>query len=34
LLVRMPEPPPADAKPKAPGIKREIPPTTPIPVKK
>lgn len=34
LLVRMPEPPPADAKPKAPEINREIPPATPIPVKK
>ncbi|HSR36944.1 MAG TPA: hypothetical protein VLL73_07150 [Desulfurivibrionaceae bacterium] len=33
LLVRMPEPPPADAPPKAPEIKREVPPVTPIPVK-
>jgi hypothetical protein len=33
LLVRMPEPPPADAPPKAPEIKREVPPATPIPVK-
>ena len=33
LLVRMPEPPPAEAPPKAPEIKREVPPATPIPVK-
>jgi hypothetical protein len=33
LLVRMPEPPPAGAAPKAPEIKREVPPATPIPVK-
>lgn len=33
LLVRMPEPPPADAPPKAPELKREVPPATPIPVK-
>jgi hypothetical protein len=33
LLVRMPEPPPADAPPKAPELKREVPPVTPIPVK-
>lgn len=33
LLVRMPEPPPADAPPKAPELKREVPPATPIPTK-
>ena len=33
LLVRMPEPPPAGAPPKAPELKREVPPATPIPVK-
>ena len=33
LLVRIPEPPPADAPPKAPELKREVPPVTPIPVK-
>ncbi len=33
LLVRMPEPPPAGAPPKALEIKREVPPATPIPVK-
>jgi hypothetical protein len=33
LLVRMPEPAPADAPPKAPELKREVPPANPIPVK-
>jgi hypothetical protein len=33
LLVRMPEPPAADAPPQAPELKREVPPATPIPVK-
>jgi hypothetical protein len=33
LLVRMPAPAPADAPPKAPELKREVPPVTPIPVK-
>ena len=33
LLVRMPEPPPADQAPKAPEINRKPPPVTPIPVK-
>ena len=33
LLVRMPEPPPADQPPKSPEIKRSVPPATPIPVK-
>jgi hypothetical protein len=33
LLVRMPEPPPAGAEPKAPEIARTVPPATPIPVK-
>ncbi len=33
LLVRMPEPPPADAPPKAPELNRTPPPVTPIPVK-
>lgn len=33
LLVRMPEPPPADQPAKAPEIKRSVPPATPIPVK-
>lgn len=33
LLVRMPEPPPADQPPKVPEINRTVPPATPIPVK-
>lgn len=33
LLVRMPEPSPADQPPKAPEINRKPPPVTPIPVK-
>jgi hypothetical protein len=33
LLVRLPEPAPADQPPKAPELKRTIPPATPIPVK-
>jgi len=33
LLVRMPEPAPADQPPKAPEINRTLPPVTPIPVK-
>lgn len=32
LLVRMPEPQPADQPPKAPELKREVPPATPVPV--
>jgi hypothetical protein len=32
LLVRLPEPQPADQPPKAPELKRTIPPATPIPV--
>lgn len=32
LLVRMPEPAPANQPPKAPELKREVPPATPIPV--
>jgi hypothetical protein len=31
LLVRLPEPPPADQPPKAPELQRTIPPATPIP---
>jgi hypothetical protein len=31
LLVRMPEPAPADAPPKAPELKREVPPVTQVP---
>ena len=34
LLVRMPEPPPADQPAKAPEITRSVPPANPIPVKK
>ncbi len=33
LLVRMPEPPAAGQPPKAPEIKRTVPPANPIPVK-
>jgi hypothetical protein len=33
LLVRLPEPPPADQPPKAPEINRSVPPANPIPVK-
>ena len=33
LLVRLPEPQPADQLPKAPELKRIVPPATPIPVK-
>ncbi|MEO8616786.1 MAG: mu-protocadherin-cell-suface protein [Luteolibacter sp.] len=32
LLVRMPEPPPADKPPKAPELDRKVPPANPIPV--
>lgn len=33
LLVRMPEPAPADQPPKAPELNRTVPPVTPVPVK-